>query len=162
MLKKLPKPYDWDKCMMEMALTISKMSKDTNTKTGAILVSPDKSTISIGYNGFPILVPDYEEWWENRDNENITFIKYDLINHAEENAISQAKQSVKDWTLYVTHYPCIRCARRIVTEQLAKVYYHYDRSHLIMKTNKEDLMQLEKVKSLFSIANIEIEHLSLE
>mgnify|MGYP006277900781 CR=1 FL=1 len=153
----VPKPYNWDKCMMEDAFNIARMSKDPSSKIGAVVVSPDKTQISKGYNGFPKRIPDSAAWWFNRGENPNTFTKYMLVNHAEENAISQAKKSLVGWTIYVTHFPCIRCARRIVTEGIVKVFYYYDPKIVTMKTKSgEDLMQSEFVKEMFTLANVEL------
>ena len=42
----------WHYRFMELAKLISTWSKDTSTKTGAIIVGPDKEIRATGYNGF--------------------------------------------------------------------------------------------------------------
>jgi len=152
-LKILPKPYSWNHCMLEMAFTIRKMSKDPRTKIGAVIVSPDRSSISFGYNGFPKKVPDYEKWWNNPDHPEEDFTKYELVIHAEINAITQARQTVKDWSLYLTVSPCLACAKRIVSEEIAAVYYCYKQDGIVMD------VQFEKVKKLFEITGIKFEQI---
>lgn len=150
--KLIQKPYDWNKCMMNMAFEISKMSKDPRSKIGAVLVSKDKRQISIGYNGFPSLIPDVKEWWENRnDDKDIEFMKYDLVNHAEYNAIAQCPFDIIGSSLYVTVRPCLDCALKIVTEKISKVYY----ANEITNVNGMDL-KAKKVEKLFKIAGIEL------
>ena len=93
----------WDIRFLNLAKTISLFSKDPSTKVGAIIVRPDKSIVSTGYNGFPRGMEDRAEWYENRDE------KYSRILHAEVNALVQAKQSVEGCTLYT--YPFLCCDR---------------------------------------------------
>lgn len=95
----------WDKRYLEMAKFVSTWSKDPSTQTGAVLVRPDKTVISLGYNGFAAEVDDSKERYENRD------IKYEMVIHCEINALIAAHGSVEGSTLYT--YPfqsCSRCA----------------------------------------------------
>lgn len=146
----IEKPENWHKCMMEMAFSISKMSKDPSSKIGCVIVSPDKRRITVGYNGFPSAVPDKKQWWELRDKDNKEFCKYDLCNHAEINAIIQAKTDLTGWSAYVTHQPCLDCARVIVTTGIKNVYYSIGNEKVTMD------LKLEKVKKLFKIADINL------
>ncbi len=143
------KPYDWDRMCMEMAFVVSRMSKDPSTQVGAVLVSPDRTRISAGYNGFPCLVPDYREWWENRD-PRVGMCKYDVVRHAEKNAITQAKTALDGWTMYVTHHPCISCTVDIVAERIGRVFYVIGQGRVNMELDEG------KVLRLFSEARVEI------
>jgi len=153
----LPKPYDWHKCMLEMAFTISKMSKDPSTKIGAVLVSPSKNVVSFGYNGFPKNVPDRELWWTNRNGDSKEFSKYELVAHAEENVIDNINiADLTDFSLYITHQPCLSCAKRIVKKGIRHVYYVYGNDKLNMD------LQTNKVNKLFDICNIGLTQIDIE
>ncbi|MBD3377826.1 cytidine deaminase [candidate division KSB1 bacterium] len=149
----LPKPENWDVVMLRMAMVIARMSKDPATKVGAVLVSPDRTRISVGYNGFPKQIPDRVEWWNNRDSESQTFSKYELVRHAEMNAITQAKTDLSGWTLYVTHHPCIDCAKNIVAEGIKRVVYSVEAGVVSMMINHD------KIAYLFKIAKVEFEQI---
>jgi len=150
----IPKPYDWNRCMMDIAFDISKMSKDPSTQVGAVLVSPDRTQISLGYNGFPPKIPDYRKWWDNRISaEGMT--KYDVVRHAERNCITQAKTSLVVWTMYVTHFPCIICAIDIIAEGITRVFYATSLEAVTMPIDSE------KVKKLFWEAGIELTYLNM-
>ncbi len=149
----LPKPENWDVVMLRMAAVIATMSKDPATKVGAVLVSPDRTRISVGYNGFPKQIPDRVEWWNNRNPESPTFSKYELVRHAEMNAITQAKTDLNGWTLYVTHHPCIDCAKNIVAEGIKRVVYSGKADGTTMAINHE------KIVNLFEIARIMFENI---
>ena len=41
----------WNKRFMELAFLVASWSKDPSTKTGAVIVGPDKEIRSTGYNG---------------------------------------------------------------------------------------------------------------
>lgn len=101
----------WDTRFLELATLIASWSKDPSTQVGCVMVGPyDREIRSTGYNGFPRGVPD-DDRLNNRD------VKYDLIVHAEENAILNATLtgvSLKGCSAYVTWPPCTRCARMLV------------------------------------------------
>ncbi len=154
-IKTLPKPQDWDHVIMRMAMIMATMSKDPSTKVGAILVSPDRTRISVGYNGFPRQIPDLEKWWLNRDPDDKEFSKYELVRHAEMNAITQAKTDLAAWTLYVTHHPCIDCAKHIIAEGITRVVYSLEPDQIAMTINRK------KIKRLFKMAQVRFEQLQL-
>lgn len=106
------------KVFSEMVHTISKLSKDPSTKVGALILRPDNSIASMGYNGFPKGFPEKEEYWSDRE------IKYKIVKHAEENALDFCKdQSLDGFSMVVTHFPCPTCAGHIVQKGIKKVYY---------------------------------------
>lgn len=154
-MRELKRPYDWNRAMMEVAFTFSKLSKDPSTKVGAVVVAPDKTSLSAGYNGFPKGFPDLEMWWNNRNPDELEFCKYDLVNHAEANAILQARTRLDGWTMYVTHFPCLNCAKLIAQAGIKEVYYCLDQSNMNMS------LDAEKVKRLFGLQGIKLEKLSI-
>jgi len=94
----------WDKRFLDMAKLVSTWSKDPSTQTGAVIVRPDKSVASVGFNGFPRAMPDAEEYYNNREE------KYSRIIHCEMNASMFAQDtSLKGYTLYT--YPFLSCDR---------------------------------------------------
>lgn len=95
----------WDLRFLEMAKLISTWSKDPSTRVGAV-IADGKRIISTGYNGFPDIMSDLVENYNNREQ------KYSRIIHGEMNALLFAKQDVKDATLYT--YPFISCDRCFV------------------------------------------------
>lgn len=44
---------DWDLLFLKMVDELASKSKDPSTKCGAMIVRPDKSICSMGFNGFP-------------------------------------------------------------------------------------------------------------
>lgn len=104
---------------MEVALLLSTWSKDTSTKTGAIVIGPDKEIRATGYNGFVRGVDDDKADRYERP------IKYDFFEHAERNAIYNAcltGTSLKGCTMYASHPPCVDCARAIIQAGIKRVY----------------------------------------
>lgn len=93
---------------MQMAIGVATWSKDPSTKVGCVIVRPDRTIASVGYNGFPRGVIDNEARYEDRET------KYRLVVHAEANAIVSAGETVKDYTMYCTLMPCCECAKLVI------------------------------------------------
>lgn len=104
--------YGW-----ALAETAASISKDPSTKVGAVILAPDKTVVSTGFNGFPRKMPDYEEFYIDRKH------KYDRIIHAEMNAILFANRSLRGCALFVTPLMCCpRCAVHIAQTGISTVY----------------------------------------
>ena len=117
----------WDQCFMATALVMSKRSKDPSTQVGACIVNNDNHVVGIGYNGFPIGCSDDHFSWDKEDEQDN---KYLYVVHAEENAILNANYgTLKGCTLYVTMFPCNKCAQSIIQKGIAKVVYLIDKYH---------------------------------
>lgn len=105
----------WDQNFLELAKTVSTFSKDPSTKVGAVIVDNDNRVISIGYNGFPKGIRD-DNRLDNRD------LKYDMVVHAEANALLFANAPVKGCTIYTWPFqPCSRCASLIIQAGIQRV-----------------------------------------
>ena len=76
----------WDQRFMDLAQLVSTWSKDPSTKTGAVLVSPDKKDVILGFNGFPSRMSDAPELYANRE------VKYSRVVHCEVNAVLHARR----------------------------------------------------------------------
>ncbi len=94
----------WDDRFLNLAKFVAEWSKDPSTKVGAVIVRPDRTVASVGYNGFPRGVLDHVDRYSDRDT------KYAMVVHAENNALINARQSLEGCTLYVTPLPpCTQC-----------------------------------------------------
>lgn len=108
----------WDQRFMDLATHVSSWSKDPSTKVGSVIVRPDRTVASIGYNGFPRGVFDDHERYMNRS------VKYLFVVHAEINAILSSHESLQGYTLYCyPMMPCAQCAAAIIQAGLGKVVY---------------------------------------
>jgi dCMP deaminase len=108
----------WDRRFLQLAQLVSTWSKDPSTKTGAVIVRPDRTVVSVGFNGFPKNMPDEVEWYENRQE------KYSRIVHCEVNALIHAFESVKGYTIYT--YPfasCDRCAVQLLQAGITRFVF---------------------------------------
>lgn len=105
----------WDLSYLVDAMVEARRSKDPSTKVGGIVVRPDLTTASRGYNGFPRRVADTDERLNDRT------VKYELVVHAETNALLTAKEPITGYTMYTTFPPCIRCAVSIIQAGISRV-----------------------------------------
>lgn len=104
--EKVLNKHSWDLFFLGMAKQASTKSKDPSTKTGSVIVRPNRTFVSLGFNGFPQPMQDKPEWYSNRDE------KYSRIVHAEMNALVFAGQDLSGCTLY--NYPLLPCDRCFV------------------------------------------------
>lgn len=104
---------------MEIAETVSKMSYAKRLQVGAIVVK-DNRIISIGYNGTPA-------GWDNNCEDENNKTKPEVI-HAEANSImklASSNESGKGSVMFLTHAPCIDCAKLIYGSGITQVYYKH-------------------------------------
>lgn len=122
----------------DIAHRVSQLSSAKRLQVGAIVVKDDR-IISIGYNGMP------SGWDNNCEYADIGFSDavfgqpQTLINrglktrpevlHAESNCISKLAKSSESGdsaTMFVTHSPCMECAKLIYQSGIKEVYYSQD------------------------------------
>lgn len=132
---------EWDLHFLKHAQLVSEMSKDPSTKVGAVIVTDEKFIVSTGYNGFPAGVADNHRL-DNRE------VKYDIIIHAELNAIltaaSQGK-SVRGGTIYTWPLPpCIKCATLLIQSGIKRVVSFYpDEKRWTESCKNGDMLMIE-------------------
>lgn len=111
---------------MKIACVCAKESKDPSTQVGSCIISSDNRIVSTGFNHNPV------EWsadtfpWRNDMTEiGEENTKYPYIIHSELDAISKCNNlnDLKGGTIYVTLFPCIQCAKTIVSFGIKKVVY---------------------------------------
>lgn len=105
----------WDRRFLDLAWHIAAWSKDPSTKVGCVVTSPDKRVVSTGFNGLPTGVEDTVDRLHNRE------IKYEMVVHAERNAIISARQDLTGFRLYSTLMPCSVCASMIIQAGITEV-----------------------------------------
>lgn len=105
----------WDKRFLRLAEEISTWSKDPSAKVGCVLISPDRRSVSYGFNGFPRGIAD-----DIRISDRET--KLEMTVHAEVNAILNSDTRPHGWTLYCTRPPCMGCAAAIIQSGIESVY----------------------------------------
>jgi dCMP deaminase len=122
---------------MDVAERFSQLSSARRLKVGAIVVKDDR-IISIGYNGMP---PGWDNNCEYEEILNSVFGKGTCIEntgqlktkpeviHAEANAIAKLAKSTESGngsTMFLTHAPCMDCAKQIFTAGINNVFYRDD------------------------------------
>ena len=89
----------WDRRYIALAQHVATWSKDPSTKVGAVLVRPNNSVASVGFNGFPPGHDDSPELYSDRA------YKYQHVVHAEINALNFFGSRADGFALY-TSFPC--------------------------------------------------------
>ena len=117
----------WDQYFMEMAVLTSRRSTCMRRQVGAVIVK-DKHIIATGYNGAPRRIMHCEERGGRlRQKLGVpSGERHELCMalHAEQNAIIQAAtlaQSIEGGTIYVTHQPCVICAKMIINAGISRI-----------------------------------------
>lgn len=106
----------WDDRFLGLAQHVAQWSRDPSTKVGAVIVRPDKTVASIGYNGLPRHVIDDPARLLDRD------FRLACTVHAELNAILHASESLRGCSVYVWPFqPCSNCAAAIIQAGIARV-----------------------------------------
>jgi dCMP deaminase len=104
-----------------LAKEVASWSKDPSSQVGAVIVRPDRTVASVGFNGFPRGVEDNSFLIENRDAKLLRTI------HAELNAILAAKEPLVGYSLFVWPFqPCSNCAAAIIQSGIKEVYCPYN------------------------------------
>ena len=116
---------------MKTAETFAELSHARRLHVGAIVVKDDR-IISIGYNGMPA-------GWDNNCEDEIGYVLDDNghivetrlktkpeVLHAETNAIAKLAKSNESGmgaTMFITHAPCLDCAKLIFQSGISSVLY---------------------------------------
>jgi dCMP deaminase len=110
---------------MKTAETFAELSHARRLHVGAIVVKDDR-IISIGYNGMPAgWDNDCEDTIQHSD-DTITLKSKPEVLHAETNAIAKLAKSTESGdgaVLFVTHSPCLDCAKLIFQSGIRSVFY---------------------------------------
>ena len=104
----------WPTIWMRLARSIAERSVDPRLQVGCVIVSADdRRVLGVGYNGDEAggaNAPD------STDAGASGFV------HAEVNALIKS-HGVCGSIVYITHSPCVVCARALVNERVARVVY---------------------------------------
>lgn len=106
---------------MQTAQTFAELSSAQRLHVGAIIVKDDR-IISIGYNGMPA---GWSNVCEDVSEDGTLTTKPEVL-HAESNAIAKLARSNDSGDgadIFVTHSPCLECAKLIYQSGIKNVYY---------------------------------------
>jgi dCMP deaminase len=121
------KDQRYNNLYMDLATRVAEMSYAKRLHVGAVIVK-DSNIISFGWNGMPA-------GWDNNcedlgDYDMKTMIhtlktKPEVL-HAEQNALAKLAKSTESGNnavLFVTHAPCLDCAKLVYQSGISSVYY---------------------------------------
>lgn len=129
------------KAYMQTAKIFAELSHARRLHVGAIVVKDDR-IISIGYNGMPAgwdndcedrvyateWSVDNTEWqYEDESGHPYNLKTKPEVLHAESNAIAKLAKSAESGLgadIFITHAPCMECAKLIYQSGIRRVYYN--------------------------------------
>ncbi len=110
---RLPVRMTLPEAYQRFAEALALRSTDGSQKVGCVVVSADlERVLGVGYNGGAAGMNDRE------------FIPADRSGyvHAEENALLKAGAIEKDKVMFLTHTPCVMCAKRAINSGVMRVH----------------------------------------
>lgn len=117
---KFPHRPSWDEYFMATAVLMSTRSPCERLHVGCVIVTGGvrrNRLVAAGYNGYLPGSPHVSRVREGHEQATV---------HAEQNAIADAARrgsSVEGCVAYVTHYPCINCAKILASAGIAEIRY---------------------------------------
>jgi dCMP deaminase len=116
----------WDDYFMAIALLLASRSACGRLHVGCVLVSGGEQRnriVAAGYNGYLPGTPHRSRLRDGHEQATV---------HAEQNAIADAARrgvSVAGATAYISHFPCINCAKVLAAAGVGEIKYHDDYSN---------------------------------
>jgi len=111
---------------MACAESFAKCSTAKRLQVGAIVVKENR-IISIGYNGMPSgWTNECEFEYVNPQTKFSELVTRKEVIHAEANAIAKLAKSTESGdgaVMFLTHAPCIDCAKQVYAAGIRKVYF---------------------------------------
>ena len=118
-----PHRPSWDEYFMATAVLISSRSNCERLHVGCVIVTGGtrkNRIVTAGYNGFLPGTPHVSRVRDGHEQATV---------HAEQNAVADAARrgsSVEGCVAYITHYPCINCAKILAAAGIAEIKYRTD------------------------------------
>ena len=119
MIDEVTDRVSWDEYFSLMVSVIKKRSSCDRLQVGCV-ITKDNRVLCTGYNGHVPGAPHTSQVVDNHEQMTI---------HAEINAICHAAKdgiSLSGSKAYVTHYPCINCAKSLIASGINEVVYLLD------------------------------------
>ncbi len=121
--EQFPHRPSWDEYFMATALLMATRSPCERRKVGCVIVTGGERRnrlVAAGYNGY---LPNSPHVSRVRDGHEQATV------HAEQNAVADAARrgsKVEGCVAYITHYPCINCAKILASAGIAEIRYRED------------------------------------
>jgi dCMP deaminase len=119
--KKFPHRPSWDEYFMATAVLIASRSNCERLHVGCVIVTAGERKnriVAAGYNGFLPGTPHLSRVRDGHEQATV---------HAEQNAVTDAARrgsSVEGCVAYITHYPCVNCAKILAAAGISEIKYH--------------------------------------
>jgi dCMP deaminase len=113
---------------MKVANNFAELSYAVRLKVGAVIVTPS-DTVTYGYNGTPSGFDNTCEYTEYASDGSATLKTKREVLHAEMNALmklARSNESGEGSAMFITHSPCIECAKGIYQAGITSVFYETD------------------------------------
>lgn len=112
----MPRP-SWPAYAMGIAQAVALRSEDPSRQVGAVILRPDNSIASVGYNGAPAGVDLPPAIWHSAQ-------RHQYIIHAEVNALRwTTPRDTLGGYCCVTHHHCIECLKAIAAMGILTVFW---------------------------------------
>ena len=110
----------WDEYFLRITAEVAQRSTCLRAAVGAVIVK-DKRILTTGYNGAPSGLPHCTE-------VGCLMVDGHCVRalHAEQNALLQSARhgiAVAGGAIYVTHQPCLTCAKMLINAGIVRVIY---------------------------------------
>ena len=119
----------WDKYFMQLAHLVSKRTNCMKRAVGCVIVKESR-IVATGYNGTPFGMENCNKGGCQRCNsmsKSGVGLDQCYCIHAEENAVIEGgRQKTQGGTVYVTTYPCLMCAKKLVQAGIERIVYDRD------------------------------------
>ncbi|MCK9456056.1 MAG: cytidine/deoxycytidylate deaminase family protein [Candidatus Riflebacteria bacterium] len=121
---------DWDTYFLRIAKLVAQRSTCMRRHVGAVIIRENR-ILATGYNGAPNGITHCFQRKDGCLRESLKIPsgqRQELCRglHAEQNAILQASAfgvSLKNSEIYVTHQPCVTCAKMIINAGIKRVVF---------------------------------------
>jgi dCMP deaminase len=113
----------WDEYFMATAVLIATRSNCERLHVGCVIVAGGERKnrlVAAGYNGFLPGTPHVSRVRAGHEQATV---------HAEQNAVADAARrgsSVGGCVAYVTHFPCVNCAKMLAAAGISEIKYRSD------------------------------------
>ncbi|MBS0630412.1 MAG: dCMP deaminase [Verrucomicrobia bacterium] len=121
--EQFPHRPSWDEYFMATAVLLATRSNCERLHVGCVVVTGGtrkNRIVAAGYNGYLPGTPHHSRVRDGHEQATV---------HAEQNAMADAARrgsSVEGCVAYVTHYPCINCAKIMASAGIAEIRYRLD------------------------------------
>src|SRR5271165_1796517 len=121
--RSFPRRPSWDEYFMATAILIASRSSCERLHVGCVIVAGgDRKNrlVAAGYNGFLPGTPHVSRMRAGHEQATV---------HAEQNAVADAARRgsrLAGCIAYVTHYPCVNCAKMLAAAGIAEIRFRSD------------------------------------